>query len=257
MEGGVVPEAAVGGGLGGGGALSDEAGGVHEPLLPHIGVDGGAGLRFEQAHEMVGAQIDALGQGFHRERFPEMLVDVAQGLLYLGVAAGLQALGRGLVQAVYPDEQLDDERLAHGLGAEAGVRGGFLIRFNGGLQFRKLPLRGGEQIAAAPVRLVEAVHQSRAGEGPLEILPVEIEDDALIGAAAVDDGLVDGVVPHQQHRPGRQGVALLLHQIVDAALEQDDQLVKLMKVKIQLLPRRILQMKIVKALAQIARAVDV
>lgn len=257
MEGGVVPEAAVDGSLGGGRALSDETGGVHEPLLPHVGVDGGAGLRLEQAHKMVGAQIDALRQSLHGERLPEMLVDVAQGLLYLGVAAGLQALGRGLVQAVYPDEQLDDERLAHGLGAEAGVRGGFLIRFNGGLQFRKLPLRGRQQIAAAPVRLVEAVHQPRAGKGPLEILPVEVEDDALVGAAAVDDGLVDGMVAHQQHRPGRQGVALLLHQIVDAALEQNDQLVKLMEVEIQLLPRRILQMKIMKTLAQISRAVDV
>ena len=225
--------------------------------MPHVGVDGGAGLRFKQSHEMVGAQIDALGQGLHGERFREMLVDVAQGLLHLGVAAGLEALGRGLVQAVYPDEQLDDQRLAHGLGAEAGVRGGFLICFDGGLQFRKLLLRGGEQIAAVPVRLVEAVHQSRAGEGPLEIPPVEIEDDALIRAAAVDDGLMDGVVAHQQHRPGRQVIALLLHQIVDAAFEQDDQLVKFVKVKIQLLPRRILQMKIVKALAQIARAVDV
>ena len=35
----------------------DKPGGIKQPLLPDVGVDGGAGLTFEQAHKMIPAQI--------------------------------------------------------------------------------------------------------------------------------------------------------------------------------------------------------
>ena len=205
---------------------------------------------------MIRAQVEALGKGLHAEIFAKMLVDIAQDLLHLGVAACLCSLGRSLVQAIDMDEKLDDERLAHGLRAEARVCGGFLIGFDGGFQFLELFLCGGEQVPPSPVRLIKAVHEAGAWEGPFKIPAVQVEDDALIGAAAVNDSLVDGMVPHQQHRPGRQVITLLFYQIVDASFEQDHQLVKFVKVKIQLLPGRILEMKIVKTLAQIACTVD-
>ena len=72
----------------------------------------------------------------------------------------------------------------------------------------------------------------------------------------IDLRLVDGVVLHQQHVPGLQGVAAALHNIVHPARQQQDHLVKLMKVEVQLLTRRVPKVKIMIVFPEIACAAD-
>ncbi len=55
VEGGVIREPTVGGGLGGGGSAADEPGRVHQPLLPDVLVYCAARLGLKQPHEVVTA----------------------------------------------------------------------------------------------------------------------------------------------------------------------------------------------------------
>ena len=75
MEDGIVVEAGVRGGPDRGHALADEAGGVEKALLTDILMDGAAGLLLEQAHEVIAAEKDAVGQRVDGEVGGEVLVD--------------------------------------------------------------------------------------------------------------------------------------------------------------------------------------
>ena len=104
------------------------------------------------------------------------------------------------------------------------------------------------------VRALEALSQPRAGQHTVKIVPVEVDDDALIRDGLVDERLVDGVVPHEQHIPRAQGVYLVLHGVVHAAGDEQHYLVKIVKVKIPLLSGGIAQVKIVVVLLKITLA---
>ena len=232
-------KAAVQGRLVGGDALADQARGAEQALLPHVGVDGGAGLFLEKAHKMVAAQVDPLRQLLHAQLPAQVLVDVAQHFPDLRVDA-LLAAPLGGVEAPDLNQQLDDPGVAHGLGAVAGVRRGFFVGGQGLPDLPPLRLVRLQQPLAAPVSLVKAVHQPCLRHGAVKVLPVQIEDDALVGLALVDEGFVDGVVPDQQHRPGPQLVALALHQVLHPTRQQQHQLVKVVKMKIPLLSGAVL-----------------
>ena len=256
VEGGVVVEAAQLRGLDRGDALADQPRRVHEALLPDSRVHRAAGLLLEQAHKMIAAHKDPLGQIVDRQLRAEVLVDDAQRLADLRVAAALEPGGLRLAQARDVDQQLHDQGLAHRPRAEARVLRRLLIGRDRALELGELLLVRAQQMPPVLVRLVEAVQEPRPGHGPPEVARVEIEDDALVGLAPVDDRLVDRVVPHEEHRPGREGVAAVLHKVVDPPLDQDDQLVELVEMVVQLLSGAVAEVKVVVALLQIARPVD-
>ena len=69
MEGGIVGKAAFLRGARRAHALADQVRGVHQPPLAYIGVHAHAGLSLEQAHEMVTAEEDPVGQRVEHDRF--------------------------------------------------------------------------------------------------------------------------------------------------------------------------------------------
>ncbi len=76
VEGGVVRKARLLGSPDYRGPRPDQAGGLEQPLLTDVAVNGRTGLCFKKAHEVVLAEVDQIGQLFHRQRLRDMLVDV-------------------------------------------------------------------------------------------------------------------------------------------------------------------------------------
>ena len=102
---------------------------------------------------------------------------------------------------------------------------------------------------------VEAVKQPRARHAALEVPAVKVDYYPLIGYALVDLGLVYSVVPDEQHIPRAQLIAAALDTVIDLAGDKDNELVELMKMKVQLLPGGVLEMEIMIALAQISSSI--
>ena len=101
------------------------------------------------------------------------------------------------------------------------------------------------------IRTVEAVHQTGVRQGSAEEIAIQIDDHALVGLAPVDQSLVDTVVAHKQNIPRTEKIILVLHKIADLPFDHDDQLVKIVKVKVALLPGGVSQMKIMIVFLQI------
>ena len=95
-EGGVVGEAAGLCGFDYGGSLGDLGTGKEQALAYDVVVDGVAGFFFEFAHHVVLAEIVFPGKGFDGEVFGQIVVDVAEKLFNLGVAA----VGAGVVDVL-------------------------------------------------------------------------------------------------------------------------------------------------------------
>ena len=149
---------------------------------------------------MVAAQKHPLRQRVHRQLPGEIFIDIGQRGLDLGVKTALRRALRD-VETPYQHQKLHDQRLADRFCAGALVRLGFLVIGQHRHDLRALLLvRRQEPLSRAAGRL-EAVHQPRLGQQTVKILPVEIEDDALVWLPLVDDRLVDRVLAHQQHRP--------------------------------------------------------
>ena len=130
-EGGVVGEAAELGGFQDWGSLGDLGAGKKKPFAGDVVVDGVAGFFFELSHHVVLAEIVFPGKGFDGEVFGQVVVDVAEKLFNLGIAA----VGAGIVDvllfqenAVYINHELGEKGSAKKLTAE------FFI-FQGGFQF--------------------------------------------------------------------------------------------------------------------------
>ena len=119
---------------------------------------------------------------------------------------------------------------------------------------RALRLVRGEKIARALVGAIKAAEEPRVRHQPVEIFSVEIEDDALVRRAFVDQRLVDRVVGHQKDVPRPQRIDDALHRIVDAPGEQQHDLVELVKMKITLRAGAVAQVEIVVIFLQIALA---
>ena len=102
---------------------------------------------------------------------------------------------------------------------------------------------------------LEAVKQPRARHAALKMPAVEIDYYPLIRYALVDLGLVYRVVPDEQYIPLVQLVAAALDTVIDLAGNKDNELVELMKMKVQLLPGSVPEMEIMIALAQISGSV--
>ena len=130
----------------------------------------------------------------------------------LGLRGGVAVVGH----AADADEQLHYQRVAQSLCARAAVRFVLLIVAQTALQLLALGLGRRQQMPPQPVSGVEAVHDAHVGENALEILPVEIDDDAVVRFALVDQRLMYRVVLHQQQRPRLQRVHLALDEVVHA-----------------------------------------
>ena len=102
---------------------------------------------------------------------------------------------------------------------------------------------------------IEAGHELGFRHDIFKILPVKVNYNALVGHGPVDLRLVDSVVLDQQHVPWSELVDKALHPVIHRAGNEDDQLVKVMKMEIQLLPGSILKMEIMIAFLEITRLV--
>ena len=67
---------------------------------------------------------------------------------------------------------------------------------------------------------------------------------------------MDGVVADQEEGPGLEGIDGVFNGIIDLAREQQDDFVKVMKVKAPLLPGRIPEVEIVIILVKISLTAD-
>ena len=76
MKRGVIRKAALRSRLARAHALADEPRSVHEPFLPYIRMHRAAGLRLEQAHEMIAAEKHPLCKRIHGQLLVEVLVYV-------------------------------------------------------------------------------------------------------------------------------------------------------------------------------------
>ena len=80
-----------------------------------------ARLRLEKAHEVVPAEIHPVGEHVHGQLPREVFVYVGERFFYLLVQLFLLALRRGGGNAVYTDQKLHHQRVAHRLRAELVV----------------------------------------------------------------------------------------------------------------------------------------
>ena len=94
QEGGIVREPAPLGGFAHALPLPEQLGGQNEPLLEHILVDGTAGDGLEPVHQPAAAQVEPLPQLVHRQIGGQIVVDIAQDLVDLGIGTGV---GMGII----------------------------------------------------------------------------------------------------------------------------------------------------------------
>ena len=148
--------------------------------------------------------------------------------------------------------QLDHHSFTHGRGAKALIPSQGFIALNAGFKLLKLLRLSLEQMSAVSVSNVKAIHKLGIGQHMLKILPVKVNDNALIGQCFVYLGLVYGVMFDQQHIPGLELIARAFNPVVNAPGDKNNQLVKVVKMKIQLLPGSITQMKVMVAFFKIS-----
>ena len=229
-------------------AGADQLPGPQQPLLADVLVDRVAGDGLEPVHQIVPADEKPLGEGLHRQLLSQMVQNVPEHLLHLGVhpvAVPLLLGGAGAQHIpVHVDQHLLAEGIRHAGGAEAPVPQG-LLQLLDALHIVEPPLCVEAQQVEPPLPGgVEAGVQRLAGvAAPLQPLPSQPDHHPLIGLRRVDDGPVDQVVSHQQQVPGLKEVGDALHHIGDLSPQEKDQLVKGVVVIVHLLGPAVLQVE--------------
>ena len=227
MKDGIVVETGVAGSPAGGHALADEAGRVEKALLPHILMDGRAGLLFEEAHEVIAAEEDTVGKRVDGEVGSEVFIDIRKcpADFFIDGAVGAGTVGGR--DAVNRDQQLGDQGVPHGVRTGAPVRKSLFEGGEQGAELLALALIRQKETLTRAVGRAETVHEAGGWKDTLEKSGVKIENNALIGGRDIDEGAVDGVVAYQKDGPGLQRVDGIFDRIVNLPREQEDYLVEI------------------------------
>ena len=182
MEGRVIGEAALLRGAGGVHALPDQVRRVHQPPLADIGVNAHSRLRLKQAHEMIAADMKAVGQIVHAEVFRQVFADIGENggcFFVVGALSGTDGL-RVDRQTAEQDQQLDDIAVAHRLRTEVRGAEALLDPVEHRGQLGALLPVGREEVLRTFVRAVKAAEQPGLRHQAVEKLAVKIQNDALV-----------------------------------------------------------------------------
>lgn len=243
----VVSKADLTGNLGNRQVAAQHVAGEQQPLAADVLVEGIAGISLELAHQVELAGIGVRCKGVDAELIGQMLIDIGEHFLDLGIISRVFQAGEFMAfeQAVDEDHELDEQQFCVQAVGKALTMGCF---------FQLIHME--EQIVAGSGSLV---HDAGSFTGLLEAvckigmlwiltLPAfeegwrDIDDDALIVSRAWQEyGPVDLTSRDKDDVTGRKVVRFAFDDVVDIAAQKQDDFMEIVVVEGYGLQRGVLE----------------